>query len=115
MLTSVPVYKYIEIPPQPYSPHWRANTQSSVTMVAANSALVLIFMLTLMMMNAPSSAYGWGAPNLQCQSIQKACRDASDCQGNCVCEELGNGDGTYSHQCVEPHTPVSGGPTFGRR
>uniref|UniRef100_A0A131YIX7 Defensin n=1 Tax=Rhipicephalus appendiculatus TaxID=34631 RepID=A0A131YIX7_RHIAP len=110
MLTSAPVYKDTEIPPQPCSPHRRAGTRSSVDMTAVNSAFALIFAITLMMVNITSSFSAVSSISLQCENPGTACHDENDtssCMGNCTCELLNNGNGGSSYQCTEPPTAVS--------
>ncbi|KAL1479411.1 hypothetical protein MTO96_051861 [Rhipicephalus appendiculatus] len=87
-------------------PYRRGGTQSRITMSAVNSAVVLIFAITLTMINFSSSQFPHNSGVLQCQSVGQDCSSENDCVGNCTCEELGNGDGTSRRQCAEPPTAV---------
>uniref|UniRef100_A0A131YT98 Defensin n=1 Tax=Rhipicephalus appendiculatus TaxID=34631 RepID=A0A131YT98_RHIAP len=82
-------------------------------MSAVNSAVVLIFAITLTMINFSSSQFPHNSGVLQCQSVGQDCSSKNDCVGNCTCEELSDSDGTYRHQCAEPFTPVPSPHTVG--
>uniref|UniRef100_A0A224Y376 Defensin n=1 Tax=Rhipicephalus zambeziensis TaxID=60191 RepID=A0A224Y376_9ACAR len=82
-------------------------------MSGVNSAVVLIFAITLTMINFSSSSLSENSDGFQCISRGQDCSSKNDCVGNCTCEQLSDTDGTYRRQCAEPFTPVLSPHTTG--